>query len=148
MNPAVQFITRTGVLLAMPSPCNYETAATGDRTVGKRHTVAGSHLCWVSSGIIIGLFTPLVAFLWYTGASSGAVDPVIWQPTRFGGGFCGVGKYYNKYLAAVVAAVAKCPTFMYRLIMYWFSGITLPPALVAAFGTAVNHCACRRFVAA
>jgi len=91
----------------------------------------------VSGGVIIGLFTPLVAFM--VGILAPPLAPLI--PVIMIANailvvaFYGVGKYYNKFLAVVVAAVAKFLTFYIALhYVLVLLGITLPPALVAAFG--------------
>ena len=138
MNPAVQFITRTGVLLAIALAVQFmrlPQPVTGP-LVNAILLLAAIYV-GVSSGIIIGLFTPLVAF--FVGILAPPLAPLI--PVIMAANailvavFYGVGKYYNKYLAAVVAAVAKFLTFYVSLnYVLVFLGITLPPALVAAFG--------------
>lgn len=138
MSPAVRYITRTGVLLAVALAVQFmrlPQPVTGP-LVNAILLLAAIYV-GVSGGIIIGLFTPLVAFM--VGILAPPLAPLI--PVIMAANavlvlvFYGVGKYYNKYLAAVVAAAAKFLTFYIALhYVLVLLGITLPPALVAAFG--------------
>lgn len=137
MNPAVRYITRTGVLLAIALAVQFiklPQPVTGP--VVNAILLLAAIYVGVSGGIIIGLFTPVAAFM--VGILPPPMAPLI--PVIMAANMVLVVVFnwagrYNKYFGALVAAAAKFLTFYLSLnYVLVFLGIILPPALVAAFG--------------
>jgi hypothetical protein len=136
LNPSVKFITRTAILLAIALAVQFMRLPqfiTGP--VVNAVLILAVAYVGVSGGIIIGLLTPGVAFLF--GILPGPLAPMI--PVIMAANivlvlFFAWLRRYQDYVGVIIAAVAKLLTF-YLAINYIlvYLGIKLPAALLSAF---------------